>query len=117
MIIRESQLGQLATERLLDRIVDILCATHPDARPQLISEPGRRVLREQYGKANGYGLSSELDAARYVITAWLLGTDFDTRFPAMQEILRDASLSPERKADSIEGFSVTLLETLQAGKQ
>jgi hypothetical protein len=116
MIIRKSQSDQLATERLLDRIVDILCATYLDARPRLTSGPGRRVLREQYGKANGYGLSSELDVARYIITAWLLGTDFDTRFPAMQETLRDASLSPERKAESIEEFSVTLLETLQAGK-
>ena len=116
MVIRKSQFDQMATERFLDRVVEILCASYPDANSFLASETGQTALRQQYGKAVGYGLSSEGPAARYLITAWLLGEDFDTRFPAMYEVLSDASLAPWRKAESIERFAVTLLEMLQAGR-
>ena len=116
MIIRKSQFDQMASERFLDRVIEILCASYPDARSSLSSEMGRAALREQYSKAIGYGLSPEASAARYLITAWLLGPDFDTRFPAMHEVLSDPSIAPWRKAESIESFAVTLLEMLQAGR-
>jgi len=116
MIIRNSQFDELGTQRVLGRIVEIICSTHPDARPALTSDEGRKTLREQYRKANHYGLSSDLDVASYVITAWQLGPDFDTRFPAMREILNNSAIPSDRKAESIGRFTVTLLETLVHGK-
>lgn len=115
MILRPDQLNQIAIQATLSRISDIICTSYPDARPQLTSEAGRKILLQQAKEAESYGLASELDIARYSITAWLLGLDFDTRFPAMREVLSDSSLPPNQKADAIESFAVTLLETLQPG--
>ena len=113
MIIRNSQFNAMGAQRLLYQVVEIICAAYPDARPALASDEGRRVLQEQYHKANQYGLSSELDTARYLITAWHLGIDFDSRFPAMREALNDPNLSAGRKAEIIERFCIMLLQTLK----
>jgi hypothetical protein len=115
MIIRDAQLDSIATSRFLERVADVVFEAYPESRSELASEEGRRILREQCEKARSYGFVSELDIARYIITAWLLGVDFDTKFPAMQEVLTDPELEPGKKADLIEQFSVTLFETLQAG--
>jgi hypothetical protein len=117
VVLRNNQLDELGAQRILDRIAGIICGSYPDAKPALSTSTGRKILEDQYRKANGYGLTSELDTARYVITAWQLGTDFDTRFAAMREILTKPGLAPDRKAESIEQFTVTLLDTLGRGKR
>lgn len=115
MRISQAQLDQLADARFLDRLVGILAESDPGAGEALRTPEGKRILRQQYDKALTYGLVTELDAARYVITAWLLGTDFDTRFPAMREILGEPRLSPSQKAEAIERVSTALLQTLRQG--
>lgn len=114
----EQQLQETAENRYLGRLRDLLVAgsTHPAAtRTELDSPEGTATLQAQVANARRYGMRSELDLARYVITAWLLGLDFDTRFPAMAEVLATERLGLSQKAEAMERISTTLLETLNPG--
>lgn len=110
--VSEQQLDVIAREQFLDRVATLLAHTEPGAAGVLSSADGRRVLREQYARAQAHGLCSELEIGIYLVTAWLLGTDFDTRFPAMAEILAAPGLSAARKAEAIERVATAYLETL-----
>ena len=108
----DQQLDVIAREHFLDRVTAVLIENGSGSPQGLRSADGRRVLREQFARAQAHGLASEQELATYLITAWLLGTDFDTRYPAMQEILATQSLTPARKAEAIERVATTYLETL-----
>ena len=114
----EQQLQETAENRYLGKLRDILVAssTQPAAtRAELDSPKGTATLQAQVANARRYGMRSELDLARYVITAWLLGLDFDTRFPAMAQVLAADRLGPSQKAEALERICTTLLETLKPG--
>ena len=113
----EEQFDGMALESFLERVIGILAEADPDAESQLRTAEGQRILHEQYEKALHYGLGTELEAAQYILTAWLLGTDFDTRFPAMQEILTHPKLSASQKANGIEQTATMLLELLKSKGQ
>ena len=119
MVLRFSDalLNQMASERFLDRVTHLLGEHYPAAKEALSTAKVREILRQQYNKAIKYGLRSELDVARYIITAWLLGIDFDTRFKAMNEFLTSPELTPTQKAEAIERTATTLLETLNGGRK
>ena len=106
------QMEALAMGAFLSRVVTLLVDADPSARDVLSDPDGHRILYRQYQRALSYGLTSELDLGRYIITAWLLGTDFDTRFPAMSQILNSPELTSGEKAQAIEDISITLFDVL-----
>lgn len=113
--LKAGQMEKIAESRFLGRLREILLEGLVDRRAtfdELASPAGTAMLRMQVANANRYGLTSELDVARYVITAWLLGVDFDTRFPAMAEVLASEQLTPSQKAEALERLATTLLQTL-----
>ena len=109
------QVAELAERRFEKRLVELLIAGDPAAGAAFSSPEGLPELRVQIAKARSHGMLGELDIARYVITAWTLGPDFDERFPAMAEILQTDRLTPTQKADAIERVCVEVLAGLQAG--
>ena len=118
MVLRfsEEQFSQLAELRFERRLTQVIVDSDPSALEALSNERGRGILRTQCAKARGYGLITELEIARYVITAWLMGLDFDTRFPAMAEILNTAELTPMQKAEAIENLTIKVLFDLYKGR-
>lgn len=113
--ISEAQMESMARERFLDRVTAILADSYPESRGGLAGGDTREVMRAMYAKAHGYGFSVELDLARYIITAWILGTDFDTRYPAVAELLALQTLSPAQKSEAMEQMTTTLMEMLNQG--
>lgn len=113
--ISQETMDKMAEDAFLQRVAVAIGESDPTALAELTTPEGRRVLREQYDKAHTYGLTTELELGQYIVTAWLLGTDFDTRFPAMQQILTHPTMTPSQKAEAIEQTTVTVLEMLQAG--
>jgi len=103
-----------ALSRLLfeSRLIELISREQPDARAELESPSGREELRRQCGKAQRYGLTRSADVARYVITAWLMGPDFDETFGAMREVLQSRELNAAQKAQEISQISVAVLRTL-----
>jgi len=74
------------------------------------------AIAHQLSKAEYYGLTSEQSAATFVMSAWLLGPDFDTEFPALNERLTNQRLSEHEKAKWLEVFTVGLLDALEQPK-
>ena len=72
----EEQFTQLAEFRFERRLTQILIDADPRAEEALSTEDGRTVLRGQFAKARGYGLTTEIEIARYVITAWLMASHY-----------------------------------------
>lgn len=110
----EQQMDRMATESFLERMIGAIAESDPTADAELHGPEGNRILHEQYEKAHLYGLSTELELGQYIVTAWLLGTDFDTRFPAFQQILTHPTMLPREKAEAIEQTATMLLGMLQA---
>lgn len=112
LVLSTRQIDSLAVDAFLDRVAEVIASADP-AAPRVLGTPeGRATLRAQADKALAYGLTTELDCGRYIVTAWLLGTDFDSRLPAMAEILAEPRLTPTAKADALERITGALFATL-----
>lgn len=63
--------------------------------------------------ARRYGLEDERSAARFALSAFLLGEGFDRSIPALAQILDSDQLSPSRKAQALEDFTLLLFAILE----
>lgn len=115
--IHDGQLAQIAERRFQSRLLECIGEIDPQAGRELATAEGGKELRRQCERARAYGLRAELDIARYVVTAWLLGVDFDTRFPAMQQVLATDRLQPAQKADAIEKIAMAVFKELARGRE
>ena len=94
-----------------DRLVQFLHATFPDAREMPAGELKDAVGR-LHRKATGYGFAYEAEIAIYVTTAYLLGENFDTEFPAAADILTHPGYPSDQKADILESWTKQLFQAL-----
>ncbi len=68
--------------------------------PQICSSVGekplRPVIRQSIASAATYGITSEIDVARYIDLSFVLGLDFDSgkQHPQVAEIIKDQNLQP-----------------------
>jgi len=92
-----TQMDAMAQARFEQRLAGLISGEDERAREALLAPEGREQMRGQIGLARDYGLRSELDISRFVIVAWLLGPGFDTRFPAMAQVLNAPQLEPGQK--------------------
>ena len=111
------QLDTVAESRFQQRLRDFMLESLPDSRGVIDTPEGKKNIAAQCAKARSYGMIIELDIANYIITAWLLGLDFDTRLPAMKEILATPDLTPSQKAALISQVSSLLLDELEKGNR
>ena len=109
------QLRGLADTQFGQRMAQVLATVDPAAPAALQTPDGQAMLWQLVQRAQGHGLHAELDIGRYLVCAWLLGPDFDTRLPAMQQILAEPRLSPSQRADAIERLAGTVMDTLRQG--
>jgi hypothetical protein len=96
------------------RVVDFLRDQFENARaaPRRELAPG---VREQIARASAHGLVTERQVVAYVVTAWILGVDFDTTFPYLRTVL-DAPIDPEQKAEMLSAHTRDYISALQGGK-
>lgn len=109
------QIDSLSERHFRERLIQVLSGIDPGAERELRAPAGLSQLDALIARARRYGLLAELDIGRFIVTAWLLGVDFDSRFPAMQEILTEPRLSPTQKADAIERLCTAVLDGLHQG--
>jgi hypothetical protein len=100
-------------ERFVDLVTAHLRQEFPDAEALPIEELRAGVV-VQLQKAEEYGLETELEQAAYATSAWLLGEDFDARFPAAEEVLSSPSLASEEKRQWLEDFTREVFARLEA---
>jgi hypothetical protein len=101
MLIRKDQMDEMAVPGIalfLERAVKFLYENFPDSLdedPDELTESVGSLLE----KADSYGLVTEQQAMTYITSAWLLGLDFDTEFPAAKKNLKSKDLTPDEKAN------------------
>jgi hypothetical protein len=71
------------------------------------------VVKQQITKSLTYGFEMESQVATYVTTAWLLGLDFDTEFPAASDVLNSSEYTAEEKANFLESWTIEMFKVLE----
>ena len=101
MLIRKDQFDEMAIPNIaqfIERAITFLYENFPESLDEDTDE-----LTETVGslieKADSYGLVTEQQAMTYIISAWLLGVDFDKEFPSAKKTLNSKDFSPDEKSD------------------
>ena len=105
------RMSAVEEQRFVERIVDFLRQNVPQmaGEPQDSMVAQVRVLKAE---AATYDMTSEQAVAVYALTAALIGADFSERFGGARKILFSAN-DQDKKAQLLEGFTVTLLQKLK----
>ncbi len=110
--ISSDQWKQLGRDSFDARLIAIIRRNHPDQAAKMDFPALVGAFHRQAAKAQGYGLTDEHSAATYVYTAWLMGEEFDTRIPAVAQILADRRMKAPEKAQALANFSRLVFRTL-----
>ncbi len=109
MIIRRDQTAYLGKLAFIHRIRKLIWKQFPEALSVPRHELDAQIFR-QLQRAERYGLHSENAAATYVMTAWLLGPEFDQEYPAVHDRLSNPQLSEALKVLWLQTFTIRLLD-------
>ena len=112
--ISSEQWTQLGRDSFDARLIAIIRRNHPDQAAKMDFASVVGAFHRQAAKAQRYGLTDEHAAATYVYTAWLMGEEFDTRIPAVAQILNDKRMRAIDKAKALGNFSRLVFRTLSA---
>jgi hypothetical protein len=110
--ISSEQWSQMGRDSFDARLITVIRRNHPDQAAKLDKATLVGAFRRQQAKAAHYGLTDEHSAATYVYTAWLMGEEFDTRIPAVAQILADRRMKAPEKAKALANFSRLVFRTL-----
>ena len=110
--ISSEQWKQLGRDSFDARLIAIIRRHHPDQAAKMDFASVVGAFHRQAAKAQHYGLTDEHSAATYVYTAWLMGEEFDTRIPAIAQILNDRRMRAIEKAKALGNFSRLVFRTL-----
>lgn len=113
--ISPQQMQQWGEQHFERRLIHVVAQGDPAALQTLTAPEGRAQLRDQIRKARAYGLTTELEVSRYVITAWVMGLEFDTRLGAYREFLTAPQLTPAQKGEALERITRAVMEELNQG--
>ena len=93
------QLGEAAHADFVRRMRMHLKEFFPERLARTTAEQVTRFIEQQISRAEQYGIVTEIDVARYIDLAIVLGPGFDTgdRHPWVKEILDRHELSAEQK--------------------
>ena len=114
--IRKEQMANLSgrrTEQFVERIADFLHEEYPETE-DIPHEEFLATIHRQTNRADSYGLTTEQQVATYVTCAWLLGLDFDSEFPAAQEVLTSDQHSPEAKREWLAEWTEAIFAALES---
>ena len=110
--ISSEQWTQLGRDSFDARLIAIIRRNHPEQAAKMDFATVVGAFHRQAAKAQHYGLNDEHSAATYVYTAWLMGEEFDTRIPAVAQILADRRMRAADKAKALGNFSKLVFRTL-----
>jgi hypothetical protein len=113
--ISSTQWTQLGRDSFDARLMGIIRRNHPAHAAKMDFASLVGAFHRQAAKARHYGLTDEFSAATYVYTAWLMGEEFDTRIPAVAQILGDKTMLAPDKAHALGNFARLVFRTLSGG--
>jgi hypothetical protein len=104
--------SMLLTDSFKSRLVDFLHESFPESKEAPVAEM-KKTIHTVLQKAIGYGLDNEADLAIYVITAYILGENFDEEVPEARQLLQDTRYSSNQKATQLETWTRQVMQTLE----
>lgn len=107
------QFNELGRQGFEQRLVKLIRGTYPQESADISPTELSRMIWEQVRRAERYGLVDEQSAATFVVTAWLLGVDFDTTIPSMRQLLNDPALSARSKSQAMADFTQVVFGELE----
>lgn len=113
--IRQEQMANLAgrrSQQFEESIARFLEQKFPEAKA-IPHEEFIATIHRQTNRADAYGLATEQQVATYVTCAWLLGLDFDSEFPAAQQVLTSDQHSPEAKREWLAEWTEAIFTALE----
>lgn len=110
--ISSDQWKQMGRDSFDARLIAIIRRNHPDQAATMDFPALVGAIHRQAVKAQKYGLTDEHSTATFVYTAWLMGEEFDTRIPAVAQILADRRMKAAEKAKALSNFSRLVFRTL-----
>ena len=110
--ISSDQWKQMGRDSFDARLIAIIRRNHPEQAQKMDFAAVVGAFHRQAAKAQHYGLTDEHSAATFVYTSWLMGEEFDTRIPAVAQILNDRRLKAAEKARALGNFSRLVFRTL-----
>jgi len=113
--ISSDQWKQMGRDSFDARLIGIIRRNHPEQAARMDFTAVVGAFHRQAAKAQHYGLTDEHSAATFVYTSWLMGEEFDTRIPAVAQILNDKRMKAAEKARALGNFSRLVFRTLAGG--
>lgn len=113
--ISQTQFEQLGAQSFVARMAAIIVEADPSSADEVRSDSFAKTVLAQVDRAKRYGLQSARHVATFVLSAWLLGLDFDEQLPAVQAALSNPNYSAHQKATFLETFTTNLMAGLEAG--
>ena len=113
--ISSDQWNRMGRDSFDARLIALIRRNHPDQAAKMDFGGLIGAFHQQTAKARHYGLNDEFSAATYVYTAWLMGDQFDTRIPAIAQILGDKNMLATDKARALGNFSKLVFRALGGG--
>lgn len=110
--VHKKQLSILSDEMMCLQIRELLKVEFKQDIEAMDQDELMRILQEQMGVARQYGLTKALSIATFVMAAWVLGVQFDTKMPAVYECLSNQDLTEQDKTTWLEQYTTTLLTKL-----
>jgi len=111
------QLNRIGTGTFSARVQAAVAQQFPDQAAALPEEAFAKEVEDLVQRAGAYGLTDERSAAVFVVTAWLLGEDFDAQYPELKALLQVKALLPMQKSAAMEAFATTLLDALESASK
>lgn len=115
ILVNKEQLDQLSDTTMAQKVEDVLRLEFNEDVEALDRKELSKIIHEQIQLAREYGLTRELNIATFVVTAWVLGLEFDTQIPAANECLTNEDMTQDDKATWLEQFTNVLLTKLAEG--
>ena len=119
MLIRNEQFDEMAIPNIaqfIERAIAFLYDKFPESLEEDTDEL-TEIVGVLIEKAETYGLVTEQHAMNYIVTAWLLGIDFDTEFPAAQETLSSNEFTPDEKSDWLAEWTEKIFAAFEEGEK
>lgn len=101
LVFEPGQFEAFAEEAFIHRMRQVLAAlSAEETTPRLAISRNEIAVQLQHARKNGF--SEERDCARWVLCAWCMGPDFDTKIASIAELLRRDDVGAAYKALALE---------------
>ncbi|WP_428034723.1 hypothetical protein [Amphritea sp.] len=110
--ISELQSKELSEASYLHRMRKYLYDSFPEARDVPVDDM-ETAITALTNRAAIYNLTQETDVAAFIVTAWLMGLDFDQKFTVVGNVLANFDLPSYEKTEFLWEFIEKSFATLK----